>query len=660
MMLLMCEVSIGARALPKTLRMPSLTGQTSFSLLRRVDDIIRRAAELKRQQEALAAELSALGEDVDVNTNAGASALDPALLRLLESDPSRSLELPPGVLRTELERLLGLRPDAAASDPLANGIQYEECEAMARAIEETGIMPPPPPDMFTSPPEPAESFLARLNGSIEDFEKFLQSSRRERARLKREFAAAAAAADESGSPKAEENDPRFAQGEEEDGGDGFDYGDNDNDDADDADDDFSLFDQELTESIPAPDIPVEALEAAHRAHRVLLVLRRIFVAQTDVQPLAFLEALSHRDLLAPDFVFSDPWINLTRAEEAWRYLTRMNETGAAIDFDVMFLGFDEYEPKVKGRVVAHTLFRMPLPHWYLKYLCIHGLSDMPEESDEGPRRRKGEPMRIWRGDGPGESSPGCEMYPRHTDGTSDSIRHSEAGGRSHVLWLCKPFPIAAQRQALVRNDDCIVEYSVEEEGNTGHQAADEEEDDVLIVGWSFKEWSTNDTHSKLHMMEGGQRIFPDYSALPSVHSMLVNPVRESFGNGAWYASCSLEDSQPPALPPLPRPRPANLEEDPLNPDEAEQLLRELLGDKKFEEIAQQLPPKAPPVTGPAIPDHLCFGATWSFDVHPDTGKVCNISLTWSWVGGPFCDERDAYDVWIAETGLLEDYEDAST
>lgn len=625
-----------------------------------MDDIIRRAAELKRQQEALAAELSALGEDVDINANAGTSALDPALLRLLESDPSRSLELPPGVLRTELERLLGLRPDAAALDPLANGIQYEECEAMARAIEETGMMPSPPPDMFTSPPEPAESFLARLNGSIEDFEKFLQTSRKDRARLKREFAAGIAAGDDTGPPKAKENEPPSAGGEE--GGDGFADGheDDDDDDAeDDADDNFSLFDQELTESIPAPEIPVEALEAAHRAHRVLLVLRRIFVDQTDVKPLAFLEALSHRDLLAPDFVFSDPWINLTRAEEAWRYLTRMNETGAEIDFDVMFLGFDEYEPKVKGRVVAHTLFRMPLPHWCLKYLCIHGLSDLPEESDEGPRRRKGEPLRIWReGDGPAGSPPGCEMYPRHADGTShdddDSMRHSEARGHSHVPWLCMPFPLAAQRQALVRNDDCIVEYAVEEDDNT-----DEDENDVLIVGWGNNEWSTNDSNiSKPHRVETVQRIFPDYSALPSVHSMLVDPVRASFGNGAWYAG-SLEDSQP-SLPPLPRPRPASLEEDPLNPDEAEQLLRELLGNKKFEEIACRLPPKAPPVTGPAIPDHLCFGATWSFDVHPDTGKVCNISLSWSWVGGPFCDERDAYDVWIAETGLLEDYEDALT
>lgn len=595
-----------------------------------MDELVRRAAELKRQQEALAAELSALGEDV--GEYADVDSLDSALLRLLESDASRSLELPPGILRTELERLLGLRPDAAEMDPLANGVQYEECEAMARVIEETGIMPSPPPDMFTQPPEPAESFLARLNESVNEFEKILRSSKKDLARLKRAQAAAATVSDS------------IQEGPFKDFEDGFqDQDDDDNDQDGDEEGNFSPFShQELTESIPAPDIPAEALEAAHRAHRVLLVLRRIFVDQTDVKPLAFLEALKYRKLLADDFVFSDPWINLTRPEEAWRYLKRMNLTGAAIDFDVMFLGFDEYEPKVKGKVVAHTLFRMPLPHWYSKYLCIHGMPGTLVESDEGPRRRQGEPVRVWRGDdGSAGHLPGCELYPRHHDDANTSLQDNlaSAQGASHVRWLCKPFPLAARRQALVRNPFCILEYSIENE--------DEDEDGILVVGWhaSYEGRANDSTRDE---------TFPDYSALPPVQSMLVDPTRESFGNGQWYASSPVDID--PRVPPLPRPRPANLEEDPLNADEAEQLLRELLGDEKFEEVAQRLPPKAPPESGPAIPDHLCFGGTWSFNVHPDTGQVYEIWLSWSWVGGPFSDERDAYDVWIAETDLLVDFE----
>jgi hypothetical protein len=180
---------------------------------------------------------------------------------------------------------------------------------------------------------------------------------------------------------------------------------------------------------------------------------------------------------------------------------------------------------------------------------------------------------------------------------------------------------------------------------------------------------------------------PSYAALPLGPNILHTERWHAAGREQRPAA----PPPPPPPPPLPRPAPANLEDNPLTPDEAEYLLRLLLGDN-FEAATAQVsrrspgicaiappasanqqphrphPPPPPAVQlpkrgkGAAKPergnawrrgDALTALVTLFYEIDPGEGRVGAVTSHWDGVGGPFADPRDAYDVYLAVTGLLE-------
>lgn len=264
--------------------------------------------------------------------------------------------------------------------------------------------------------------------------------------------------------------------------------------------------------------------------------------------------------------------------------------------------------------------RMPLPLWYLVYLGLHGQPPPPPNPATKPRRQPHETIRIELGE---HNSPPEVLFPRNPMTTSEA----EEAGTAHVPWMRWPIPIALKTQVIVPNPGSIIigEQHEELNGIIDFEPAGciKPQNQVL-----------NDTSA----------FFPDYSALPS--SAAITSVD---GTG-WLAPRRVD---PPLPPPLPRPLPANLETDPMTPDEAEQLLRELLGDE-YEAIAKRLPAKAE-VPGPSDEEkrELRVGATWVYDVDPRSGQVASIELHWGWVAGPMADVTHAYDIYLTECGLTE-------
>jgi hypothetical protein len=304
----------------------------------RVAALLRRAEALRKEQEALAAELAALNYDASdesqqeqqhqhvedlfrgfpLNENC-------TYLRNRIYDPTAG-EIPPGILRNELERLLGLRPADSPDDPLSHKETYfEEADALARAIEEGHGSMEPPPGFFDRPPEPAEAFLARLEESVQVFERMMWD-KKEQTRLRRERKARGEAdyVDTSASDAAAFQSLLNAPPE--------------------------MFPEESTANIPAPDIPPAAAEQFHRAERVQLVLRRAFLkdkdaAETLLSPAAGVYALKARGLVAEDVVFEDPWMEMRGIRGAEHYLEALmhHKAGVEMEIDTLFSSYYEYK-----------------------------------------------------------------------------------------------------------------------------------------------------------------------------------------------------------------------------------------------------------------------------------------------------------------------------
>jgi hypothetical protein len=578
--------------------------------LYRKQDFLRRASALKQQQEALAAEFAAtLADGDDEHQNEilqmlQEEGLDDLFKTVKSSTPNQSSlstlydsaagEIPPGILRSELERLLGLRPADDPDDPLARGLDFEGVENYARSIEQgTGSLQPPP-EFWDAEPEPGEVFLQRLNKSVENFEEMFLNQK-DQAKLRRE---------------------RKAAGEIE-----------DPDDSEDAFrsllNDIPMYPDDYITNIPAPDIPEKAVAQFERAERVLLVLRRALL-KDGFTPSAGIEALVAKDLTSLDsFYFEDPWLVVDKLQDALEYLEKMSgNAGIHLDVDTMFSSYYEYKPEVKCRIIIHTLMHVPLPSWYVSYLELHGQPAPPKDQGTKHRWQPGEAIQINllknEDDETEPIIPGV-LFPREM---KNSLGEEEQQQPSETArWLRWPHPIAAQRQVLVANPT----------------------------------WKRSNPKSNFEVV--GSNL--NFSSKKSPDYSLLHPAAALTGSGllssGWYSQQAVVDVSKSNVPPLPRPeliQPNDLEIDPLTPDEAEQLLRELLGNK-FDNVAAQLPEKAQEAIVPADQyQELQIGATWSYEVDPETGKVSSVCMQWSQVGGPIADITHAFDIYLTECGLL--------
>ena len=272
---------------------------------------------MKKEQEALAAEFAATVADNDEERVEILNALkEEGLENILHPnkpyDPAGGV-VPPGILRSELERLLGIRPVIDEEDPLASGVPFQEAEELIRDIEEGKATIEPPSEFWDEPPESAESFMARLDASVERFEEMLLS-KKEQSKLRRQRKIAGSQEDE----RIEDEEFRRLL------------------------EDIPTFPEDIMKNRPAPDIPETAGNQFKRAERVLLVLRRALL-EDNLRPGAALHALRAKNLVAEnELTFEDPWLALQGIEDIKRYLDRLEAAGARLDLDMAFSEYYEY------------------------------------------------------------------------------------------------------------------------------------------------------------------------------------------------------------------------------------------------------------------------------------------------------------------------------
>ena len=275
--------------------------------------MLRRAEALRQEQASIAAELAEtthLLPSRDSDSEDGDDDDDDELdAKLVGGD------IPPGILRSELERLLGLRPQEDEEDPLAGGIPFDEAEQFARAVEEGHASLEAPDGFYDAEAEPADEFMARLDASVAQFEEMLLS-KKEQARRRRERITA------SGGCREDDSEDEFRQLMNE----------------------VPMFPSDFTQNIPMPNIPEQATAQIERAERVLLVLRRALLGDGGV-PCAGVDALKARGLLADDVLFQDPWVAAQGVTQVQGYLVGGMEWGAGVrvDLDTLFSSYYEYE-----------------------------------------------------------------------------------------------------------------------------------------------------------------------------------------------------------------------------------------------------------------------------------------------------------------------------
>lgn len=599
-----------------------------YLIICRTQDILRRAAALKQEQEDLAAEFAAVMADGDIMQEdeifqmLQEEGLDelfnlttPSSNRTQEQkfpsqvyDPTAG-EIPEGILRSELERLLGLRPSDDPDDPLAHGLDFGAVEEFARSIEQGTGSFQPPADFWDAEPESGDEFLNRLNKSVENFEEMLLS-KKEQARLRRERKAAGEIEDP------EDSEDAFRE----------------------LVNDIPMFPEDYIKNIPAPNISEKAVEQFERAERVLLILRRAFL-ENGVVPCVGLDALGVHKLVSSDaFKFEDPWMALDNFEETYQYLEKMHTyAGITLDLDTMFSSYYEYKPEVKCRIVVHTLMHVPLPSWYASYLELHGQPAPPPDSGPRHRRQPGEAIKIsllTNGETEGGPLIPGVLFPREV---RKDKAPEEPNEKAFVKWLRRPHPVAAQNQVIVPNPTW-------KRTKTSKEGIDKGFEVILKT-------NKKSSRKKKPQKESIARTrFPNYSLLPPPATLLSKQ-----GSGGWYAEKQILQKTASNVPPLPRPEPVEPEDldfDPMTPDEAEQLLRQLLGNK-FDDIAAQFPTKAQSAAVPV--DHfqeLRIYATWAYEIDPRTGRVSSLFMQWTSVGGPISDITHAYDIYLTECGLL--------
>ncbi len=541
-----------ARAPPRRLTAPPPSSRRLDELRRRAADLRARQEELQRLVNEVGAGFDALpeGERVEVLRALGAAGVAEP-----EGAPPAGAPMPPWA------------PGGPGTKGALEGLQLE-AEALARRIEAGEGLPPMP---GAAPAEDAERFLARIRASVAAFEE-----------LAARGAPPPTGADDGGwaGPFS-----RVAAGAPE---------------------------EERARLVPAPPAPAQA--AFERAERVAYILRR---AHQGDAPGAPLEALCAAGLLAPDFVFEDPWVALPGAEAAVAYLGALAAAGATAAATSVFAASDEFEPLPRFRVVADVVLRLPLPRWYGAYARLHGRELAAAAAAAAPPPGARRPGRD-AGAQPGE------LYPRR----EATVSAEERAGAAHARWLRRTAPLLYAPQAVVARP--------------------------VAAGAPATVTARLLQPARALPPAGAAR--PDYSALPSPLDGgewpdAVAPAVEAEAGAA---------AGPPAPAPLPRAAPACLAREPLAPAEAEQLLRLLLG-RRFDSFAGQLPKPgrgqaarrraAAPGAGAGVDGALTAVASLFYEVDPATGAVSSLDCHWDAVAGRFADARDAYDVYAWAVGL---------
>ncbi|GAB4819494.1 hypothetical protein N2152v2_006540 [Parachlorella kessleri] len=229
----------------------------------------------------------------------------------------------------------------------------EGVEEFARIIEEGGRLPPQPPEEFLTQPETAEAFVGRIQASIDAYEGVGDRGRGPKQRGSK----AAQQGSDPGIPvgfPGENNPwgPHWDPHEEWTGP-------------------FHKIPVELEEirgTVPAPEPPAEVMDQFHRMERVLLVLRRAFLAR---QPEEWVQSLHSKGLLGEDVVFADPWVLLMGVPDLKRYMRQLGEAGATFELSKAIARCLEYDPTPKWQIIIDAWMHLPIPTWYQRFLWLH-------------------------------------------------------------------------------------------------------------------------------------------------------------------------------------------------------------------------------------------------------------------------------------------------
>lgn len=278
---------------------------------------------------------SILQEDDDENDLLSTQSLPNSKFLEQKYDPI----VPPGPVRDELERLLGIRPPENPDDPLTGGPFFDEADAFARQFEETGVFPPIPQSFFgDNKPEPADQFMKRLNKSIEGFLDLVKNQGKRR-RFK--------GSKHKNKTKTENGSSNTITESGEAGRINSDVSpeDTDEEEGDAYVEPFStvtMFPTELNYSVPVPDIPHESLQQIYKAQRVLYILRRAFLESH--RPDAGVHALMKYGLLDDSAWYDDPWVSLPDSKAILSYVSdKLTDSGRIdVELDSIFANYYSY------------------------------------------------------------------------------------------------------------------------------------------------------------------------------------------------------------------------------------------------------------------------------------------------------------------------------
>lgn len=319
-----------------------------------------------------------------------------------------------------------------------------------------------------------------------------------------------------------------------------------------------------------------------------------------------------------------------------------------------------FRPSIRFRLVVLTYLHLPVPLWYKSYLGLHSQPPPPPDPIDGrPRWQPGQPISVEL-DKNSDLLPGV-IYPRET---RDNRTEEEINGKAHLKNLnASRFCRGRSCQVLVSNPVCsIIDRWSDVDRGICRSAPDvfgkiiSMKPEVGIVEPVFV--PERHRSSCLRTYTGKRNLLPKAADLLS-EAGLNDDSSSAAHKGQWYMTSSETDRL--LQDPLPRAGPADLENHPLTSEEAEYLLKKIIGDeKKFQSIMRQLPKK--PKHNDPLGDrgmtwrtgsHMTVASSWVFDFSTPRGRSHKMQVQWSWLGGPFPNIRDAYDVWIQEINILE-------
>jgi hypothetical protein len=647
----------------------------------------RQAAKLRQRQRQLESELQSIQQDLTklnidpLETTEGSNLPDQIKAYLAEA----------GVLGSEADFI---------NDPDSPIAHEDEAEEFSKFLEQGGQMPMEllnGNNMYD--PEPADQFLARWNASIKEYITRKGSTKGINHPPPQKEGTTSTSTDTNNV----EYDPDIVPKTNWKG----------------IGSTLSITPEEITKTIPGPDLPPNIQQYTEKVQRIMLVLRR---AHKDFQcPSAAINALINYNLVPNDFItnnsthnkqeegeyflkYEDPLVALKGADTIKKYMERLSDIGGRFELSKVFGRCIEYQPLPHWNVYVDVFLHLPYPEWLYSMLELGNYSynsngEDEEEEEEGggglggrrerKRERKEERKRRMVSDtmmveeislgtrneeeeqkdggADGEASPDAavliaELYPRRpANSTSPSFSARLRSRFDNVIWV----------ESIQEEEE---EEEEEEDGRRGSVLAErmralemmrlkqqqKEEKEVEEQDESSSRFLISTLASTIHQ--------PTWAAAAAAATTTTRD--------AGKTDISTATNRPPPFQPpsLEERQARDLVKQPLTPEEAEWIFRDLFGDDKFDKIMEQLPTPGGRRGQDSNPvprgdewkqgQVMTIALTFKYDINPDLDLervvVDDIYMQWGAVWSAVADIREVGDIYVYMMGLLVDVDDSGS